>query len=84
MEKTMIDLQKKEEPVRPNPLESLHEPADSSLTERGNYAGHVARSSLYTKASLHPLVTGAAVAVGLGGAAFAVDRFRKKGNGMTH
>jgi len=87
MENTMIGLQKKEEPAQPNRLESLHEPADASLTEQGDYIGHVAQSSLYTKASLHPFVTGAAVAVGLSGAAFALGTFRKgngKGNGKTH
>jgi len=86
MENT-IDIQKSNETVESNPLESLHWPRDGSLSERGGYRGHVATSSLYTKASLHPLVTGAAVAVGLGGAAYAVGMFRKgngKGNEKAH
>jgi short-subunit dehydrogenase len=83
LENTMIDVQKSGDRMESNPLDSLHMPVDSSLTERGGYTGHVANSSLYTKASLHPIVTGAAVAVGLGGAAYAVGLFRK-GNGKTH
>jgi len=83
MENTMIDSQKTDKPFGYISLESLHEPADETLTERGGYTGHVANSSLYTKASLHPLVTGAAVAFGLSGAMFAVGKFRK-GNGKSH
>jgi hypothetical protein len=51
--------------------EGLHQ-AGSSLSERGEYAtqdgGHVARTSVYTRATLHPVLTGAAV-IGLGLAA---------------
>jgi short-subunit dehydrogenase len=77
MENIMINGQKTDEHVDSNPMDSLHKPVDSSLTERGGYDGHVAESSLYTKASLHPIVTGAAFAVGIGGAAFAFNRLRK-------
>ena len=73
MEAVMIDMQKSDIPAGTNPLESLHFPNDNSLTERGGYSGHVAESSIYTKASLHPVATGAAVALGLG-AAVAVTR----------
>ena len=73
MEALMIDMQKTDIPAGENPLESLYQSNDSTLTERGNYSGHVAESSLYTKASLHPVATGAAVALGLG-AAVAVTR----------
>ena len=68
MENVMIDGQKTDQPLSNNPKESLYQPADASLSERGGYEGHVAESSLYTKASLHPVATGAAIAVGLGGA----------------
>ena len=51
-------------------LEGLYEPRDSSLRERGEYDGHVSESSLYTKASLHPVLTGAAVALGAAGLAY--------------
>ncbi len=73
MEAMMIDMQKTDIPAGENPLESLYAPNDGSLTERGGYSGHVAESSIYTKASLHPVATGAAVALGLG-AAVAVTR----------
>lgn len=66
MENTMIDAQRTNEAPLDS-LESLYESHDDSLRERGGYDGHVAGSSLYTKASLHPIATGAAVAaVGLG------------------
>ena len=68
MENVMIDAQMTDRKANGRAKESLHRPADSSLTERGGYDGHVAESSLYTKASLHPVATGAAIAVGLGGA----------------
>ncbi len=73
METMMIDMQKTDIPAGYNSKESLYLPNDPSLTERGGYSGHVAESSLYTRASLHPYATGAAVALGLG-AAFAVTR----------
>jgi hypothetical protein len=51
-------------------LESLYEPNDSRLSERGNYNGHVAESSLYTKASMHPVLTGTALALGAASIAY--------------
>ena len=83
MENIMIDGQKTDDRVDSNPREGLHEAGDASLTERGGYSGHVARSSLYTKASLHPIVAGTAVAVGLGSAAYAITR-RWSSNGKDH
>ena len=71
---TMIDMQKTDEPVDNNPKEGLHESSDASLTERGGYQSHVAESSVYTKASLHPVATPAAIGLGLGAAAYAVGR----------
>lgn len=68
MENLMIDSQRTDQPIARNPKESLYHPGDASLSERGGYAGHVAESSLYTNASLHPVTTTAAIAVGLGGA----------------
>lgn len=45
--------------------DALDQPSEK-LQERGNYPGHVAQSSLYTRASLHPLLTGlAALSAGL-------------------
>ena len=78
MEAVMIDSQKGDEPAGDNWVEGLHSSADSSLTERGGYPGHVAESSLYTKASLHPLVTGAAVLALGAGVGYLVSRGTEK------
>jgi short-subunit dehydrogenase len=76
MEHAMISTQMTAE--RPDgSRESLYESHDNTLTERGGYEGHVAESSLYAKASMHPVATGAALtAVGLS-AFFAWGRKRK-------
>ena len=66
METTMLGQTRSGEPPVPTPLEGLYESNDPSLSERGTYDGPVAESSLYTKASLHPVLTGAAVALGAG------------------
>jgi hypothetical protein len=68
MEWTMFDLQSSDHPQREREAHSLYHPTDG-LRERGGYKGHVAKSSLYTKASLHPALTsgmlaGAALALG--------------------
>lgn len=72
MEAVMIDGQKTDEPAKGSADDGLYESRDSSLRERGGYDGHVSESSLYTKASLHPLLTGAAVALGAAGLAYTV------------
>ena len=72
MERAMISTQMSSE-APDGSLESLHEANDDSLTERGGYTGHVAESSVYTQASLHPVAAGALTAVGLG-AFFAIGR----------
>jgi short-subunit dehydrogenase len=67
MEKTMLGIQRSDEPSDGNPQEGLYDSKDASLRERGGYEGHVMESSLYTKASLHPMLTGAALlALGAG------------------
>ena len=58
MEAALFDIQLTEEPSPENRKDGLHD-ATEDLRERGGYEGHVAESSVYTKASLHPLVTGA-------------------------
>lgn len=65
MEMTMFDLQKSDE-LPTHEKEGLYDSADNSLRERGGYSGHVAESSIYTKASLHPVITGAAITLGIG------------------
>ena len=75
MEKTMLDLQRSGEPLDNTEKEGLYYSADNSLQERGGYQGHVMESSVYTKASLHPIVTGAAlIALGAGVAFLASTR----------
>jgi short-subunit dehydrogenase len=64
MENMVISGTKSDRPPRPRDENALDHPSEN-LEERGNYEGHVARTSLYTKASLHPLVS-AALIVGAG------------------
>ena len=69
MEAAMFDMQKSDRPKPMNRRDSLHAPTKDG-EERGGYPGHVAESSVYTKASLHPLITGSLIA-GLGFVAWA-------------
>ena len=69
MEATMFDMQKSDRPKLIDRRDSLHAPTRDG-EERGGYRGHVAESSVYTKASLHPLITGSLIA-GLGFVAWA-------------
>jgi hypothetical protein len=55
MSSTMIDQQQKDAP--PSRRDALFAPSND-LSERGDYEGHTMESSAYTKASLHPLLTG--------------------------
>ena len=71
MERWTFDSQRTDTPVngRPN---NLYEPVADDGGERGrNWSGHTRRSSLYTKAFLHPRATVAAVATVIGGLAVA-------------
>ena len=73
LEAMMFDVQKSDRPKPIGRQDSLHAPiADGE--ERGGYPGHVAESSVYTKAAMHPFITGSVLA-GLGLAAFAAWRF---------
>jgi len=66
MQAAMFDLQQSDEPSAHNRTDSLHT-ASTDGDERNGYPGHVAESSLYTKASLRPrLVTALVVSAGLG------------------
>lgn len=69
MEATMFDVQKSDRPKPVNRRDSLYAPTKDG-EERGRYPGHVAESSIYTKASLHPLIAGSLIA-GLGFVAWA-------------
>ncbi|HJY30826.1 MAG TPA: hypothetical protein VJ306_22520, partial [Pyrinomonadaceae bacterium] len=82
MEKRMVDQQQSDRPKPPNREDSLYAPSVDGK-ERGRYPGHVAESSVYTKASVHPLITGSVIAC-LGIAAFAAWRFYDhKGEGRN-
>ncbi len=52
------------QPLRGRDQSILDQPSER-LTDRGNYPGHVSGVSFYTKAAMHPIVTGATL-VGLG------------------
>lgn len=72
MERAIISGTKSNRPPRPRAANGLDRPSEQ-LKEHGNYEGHVAKNSLYTKSSLHPVLTGAAL-VGAGLAAAALVR----------
>ncbi len=79
METAVFKMQQSDRPERNRTRHSLYEPQGdatngsttnqttihsiNNLQERGGYSGHVAESSVYTKASLHPLTTAALLAV---------------------
>jgi hypothetical protein len=69
MEAMMFDMQQFVRPAPYNRVDSLYTPSADGR-ERGEYSGHVAEASVYTKASLHPLIAGSVVA-GLGVVALA-------------
>ena len=58
------DQQKSDRPAERR-HDGLHEPSPITFRERGNYEGHVAESSVYTKATMRPIVTSALI-VGTG------------------
>ncbi len=61
MESSVISGMKSDKPPRPREQNGLDRPSEN-LSERGDYEGHVMKSSLYTKASLHPVATAALLA----------------------
>lgn len=79
MEATMFDLQKTDKPRAARKGDSLHAPSQDGA-ERGGYPGHVAESSIYTKASLRPWLMGAVLAGA--GLVFAASRKSARGNGQ--
>lgn len=60
MEWTMTEMQKSNEPPRPLADNGLDKPS-GQLQERGGGHLHVSETSIYTKASLHPVLTTALV-----------------------
>jgi short-subunit dehydrogenase len=79
MEALFFDMQKSDTPSPASRKDGLYTPL-SELEERGGYPGHVAESSLYTKASLHPLVSGALL-LGAGLALAVLFQRRNKNDG---
>jgi short-subunit dehydrogenase len=72
MERNLFEMQQKDAP--PSRRDSLFAPSED-LAERGDYEGHVMESSVYTKASLHPWITGALmIGAGLAAAAALLGR----------
>ena len=80
---TMDSMQKSDRPPRDLDDNGLYK-ASGELKERGGYEGHVMESSLYTKASLHPVAT-AALAAGTGLAVAALLRpvFTQRSRGWS-
>lgn len=72
MEAMMFDMQKSDRQKPNDRPDSLYAPIEDG-EERGDYTGHVAESSVYNKASKHPLITGSLIA-GLGLAVLAAWR----------
>jgi short-subunit dehydrogenase len=81
MEAAFFDVQQTDRPSPADRTDGLYD-ASEDLRERGGYEGHVAESSLYTKASLHPLITGALL-LGSGLALAAWWRASNGGNGQA-
>ena len=72
LERSMFDSQKYDHPG--DGSDSLYTPSAPVGRERGQYDGHVAKSSAYTSAALHPAAT-ALVVLGVGLAAAAGLRY---------
>ncbi len=82
IETAMFDMQQSDRPTRANRRDSLYSPLKDGR-ERGDYPGHVAESSVYTKAKLHPVVTSSLIA-GLGLAALAGWRSLARSHARTN
>lgn len=77
MEASLFDQQKRDEPAPSRRRDTLHRPLRGDVSERGDYPGHVAKTSAYTGARLHPFRTALAVAALGAGVAMAL-----RGDGM--
>ncbi|PWT93839.1 MAG: hypothetical protein C5B55_03780 [Blastocatellia bacterium] len=74
MEAFTFETQKSDTPKSSNEESGLDTPSREARVN-GNYDGHVAQHSLYTKASIHPFVTGGLLLAGVG-LAYAVAKAR--------
>jgi len=75
MKATMFDLQKSDKPTSPDRQDGLHMPYIDG-DERNGYPGHVAQSSVYTNATLHPKITAALCVASLGLSAYWLSQRR--------
>jgi hypothetical protein len=73
-EKATMKMQAREEAPR-NPAGSLHRPTNQDGKVRGDHPGYVMKTSLYTRATIHPVLAGVAVASILGTAILALQSF---------
>lgn len=63
MKRWTFDAQRTDQPVNDR-AHNLYEPVAADGVERGrNWAGHTRKSSIYTRAALHPRKTAAVIAV---------------------
>jgi short-subunit dehydrogenase len=60
LERSFFEQTKSSHPPHPREENGLERPS-GTLQERGGHEGHVARRSFYTKAVMHPVLTGAVV-----------------------
>ena len=74
----MIQIQRSDK-TPSDEFEGLFDSRDSRLHESGGYDGHVAESSVYTKATMHPFIAGSVVALGVGGLLYALSQSRSAG-----
>ncbi len=81
IEAAMFDVQKSDRPKPVNRPDSLYAPTKDG-EERGGYPGHVSESSIYTKAAIHPFITGSLIA-GLGFVAWAGWRSLSSNHGQS-
>ncbi|WP_254245088.1 hypothetical protein [Hymenobacter sp. BRD67] len=63
--KTGVAQQKQAGTRAQDPVGSLHRPNGPHASVRGNHPGHVMKTSLYTRATLHPVVAGVVAASSL-------------------
>lgn len=82
MERWAFDSQKTDEPANGRDDDGLHQ-ASGGGQARGNYEGHVAQSSLYTKGTMHPLMAGGLLLLGVGLAYTIAKRRNVRGSEQT-
>jgi short-subunit dehydrogenase len=83
VERVLFDQEMAEHPAGPREQHSLYGPSGAPLKERGGYEGHVAETSLYTRAALHPLITAGIVLAAAGVAAAGLAAAATATNGRS-